>query len=579
MLNNFIYAKLKSLFEEKLAANEVPQEAIVFIEDTKEIWNHGTYFDGSTFDSSNIEASIKKDLATVATSGSYNDLIDRPEIPNPITESTIADWGFTKGNLTSVDIDEEVVESPEMEYATKGYVDNALAERTAPETKLTVHLKDSNGTMYYDIKAKVSYGAKKVELSSGTNTMIPVGEDVIIEFPKLEGFKRPDTMKFVMPETDKDATAIYSGATVTLNVSTYDGQSTDGQVVIVQKTVTIDCTPDYDRIDELGVAIMDIYGKFYRDADEWIAAGRPVPNGVAVSDGTHRFCIAMQNIEDYDALKNTTILADAGEGFSSTETSGSQLWGTPLLVDNGADSFALTPEEVSHYRNIFDRNAGVLDALMKELPADQQDGVNSLIRLYRNIMPIYLVFITSGYDIPFQCFMYSFPNKNTGYLGSSGEWCLASTFSKKIDSLFSSIGGKALGFDNLPIYWTNTLFSEAEGWVLLCIASDGQLANDAGEIINIPSGQLFAGNSMTQGYIRPFCTLDPKHQTITTAERLVVKNGKVTFNTPYEAVNTVVFSDKNGYITPERMEFQASGSSDSKDVMYGEHTSMTIDYH
>lgn len=44
MLNNFIYAKLKSLFEEKLAANEVSQEAIVFIEDTKEIWNHGTYF-------------------------------------------------------------------------------------------------------------------------------------------------------------------------------------------------------------------------------------------------------------------------------------------------------------------------------------------------------------------------------------------------------------------------------------------------------------------------------------------------------------------------------------------------------
>ena len=44
MLNNFIYSKLKSLFEEKLTAGEVPQEAIVFIEDTKEIWNHGTYF-------------------------------------------------------------------------------------------------------------------------------------------------------------------------------------------------------------------------------------------------------------------------------------------------------------------------------------------------------------------------------------------------------------------------------------------------------------------------------------------------------------------------------------------------------
>lgn len=47
MLNNFIYAKQKSLFEEKLNAGEVLDEAIVFIEDTKEIWNHGTYFNSS----------------------------------------------------------------------------------------------------------------------------------------------------------------------------------------------------------------------------------------------------------------------------------------------------------------------------------------------------------------------------------------------------------------------------------------------------------------------------------------------------------------------------------------------------
>lgn len=35
MLNNFIYAKSKAMFEERIA--EVPNEAIVFIEDTKEI--------------------------------------------------------------------------------------------------------------------------------------------------------------------------------------------------------------------------------------------------------------------------------------------------------------------------------------------------------------------------------------------------------------------------------------------------------------------------------------------------------------------------------------------------------------
>lgn len=43
-------------------------------------------------------------LATVATSGSYNDLLNKPTIPNEVTESTVSDWGFTKnvGTVTSV---------------------------------------------------------------------------------------------------------------------------------------------------------------------------------------------------------------------------------------------------------------------------------------------------------------------------------------------------------------------------------------------------------------------------------------------------------------------------------------------
>ena len=49
MLNNFIYAKTKDLFLKELEAGNVLDEAIVFIEDTKEIWNHGTYFAGNAF--------------------------------------------------------------------------------------------------------------------------------------------------------------------------------------------------------------------------------------------------------------------------------------------------------------------------------------------------------------------------------------------------------------------------------------------------------------------------------------------------------------------------------------------------
>ena len=44
------------------------------------------------------------DLATVATSGSYNDLSNKPTIPSEVTESTVSGWGFTKntGTVTSV---------------------------------------------------------------------------------------------------------------------------------------------------------------------------------------------------------------------------------------------------------------------------------------------------------------------------------------------------------------------------------------------------------------------------------------------------------------------------------------------
>lgn len=45
-----------------------------------------------------------EDVAKVATSGSYNDLVDKPTIPSAVTESTVSGWGFTKntGTITGV---------------------------------------------------------------------------------------------------------------------------------------------------------------------------------------------------------------------------------------------------------------------------------------------------------------------------------------------------------------------------------------------------------------------------------------------------------------------------------------------
>lgn len=42
----------------------------------------------------------KPALATVATSGSYNDLSNKPTIPSAVTETTVSSWGFTKNTGT-----------------------------------------------------------------------------------------------------------------------------------------------------------------------------------------------------------------------------------------------------------------------------------------------------------------------------------------------------------------------------------------------------------------------------------------------------------------------------------------------
>lgn len=64
MLNNFIYAQTKDLFLDNLEAGNILDEAIVFIEDTKEIWNHGHYFGRE--DAAVINSKVdKSDIKTI----------------------------------------------------------------------------------------------------------------------------------------------------------------------------------------------------------------------------------------------------------------------------------------------------------------------------------------------------------------------------------------------------------------------------------------------------------------------------------------------------------------------------------
>lgn len=44
MLEPNIYSESKDLFLQELNSGNVPENAVAYIEDTKEIWTHGTYF-------------------------------------------------------------------------------------------------------------------------------------------------------------------------------------------------------------------------------------------------------------------------------------------------------------------------------------------------------------------------------------------------------------------------------------------------------------------------------------------------------------------------------------------------------
>lgn len=86
-------------------------------------------------------------LAKVATSGSYNDLSDKPTIPSAVTESTVSGWGFTKntgtyskpsGGIPKNDLTSEV-------QTSLGKADTALQSYTE-QYKGTITGVSANGT-------------------------------------------------------------------------------------------------------------------------------------------------------------------------------------------------------------------------------------------------------------------------------------------------------------------------------------------------------------------------------------------------------------------------------------------------
>lgn len=123
-----------------------------------------------------VEAALDKadsavqagDLAKVATSGSYNDLSNKPTIPSAVTESTVSGWGFTKnaGTITGVSANGTSV-------ATSGVANIPAASTSAyGVTKLTSSTSSTSTTLAATASAvKAAYDLAN---SKGTGTVTAV---------------------------------------------------------------------------------------------------------------------------------------------------------------------------------------------------------------------------------------------------------------------------------------------------------------------------------------------------------------------------------------------------------------------
>ena len=102
----------------------------------------------------------KVTLAAVATSGSYNDLSNKPTIPSAVTESTVSGWGFTKntgtyskpsGGIPKTDLASAV-------QTSLSKADSAVAARDFGNYKYADDLDGiiSKGQVYYSLPDSVS---------------------------------------------------------------------------------------------------------------------------------------------------------------------------------------------------------------------------------------------------------------------------------------------------------------------------------------------------------------------------------------------------------------------------------------
>lgn len=115
----------------------------------------------------------KPSLSTVATSGSYNDLSNKPTIPSAVTESTVSGWGFTKNTGT---YSKPSTGIPKTDLASA--VQTSLSKA---DTALQSYTEQYTGTY-----SKPSGGIPKSDLASAVQTSLGKADTALQSFTETD---------------------------------------------------------------------------------------------------------------------------------------------------------------------------------------------------------------------------------------------------------------------------------------------------------------------------------------------------------------------------------------------------------
>lgn len=256
-----------------------------------------------------------------------------------------------------------------------------------------------------------------ISYSPSTAKIMPVKVEVTTNQPSVQVGSVSTTMFVLSPNCDSNLTI---GITIKAIFAS-------GNVITKTHYVAVNCGPDYDTIDEYGVAIMDVNGKFYQTASSWQAAGNPTANGIAVSDGMHRFCIAKDIVNHVCS--------------SSTYANDIEYWGGNGKTINGV----ISSTDISVACQDFN---GVANTNYISSQVNSSDGY----------------FTKSPWSAAGLCKQFTFPNGSPGYLGAAGEWNLVLNHKNTIQTLLSAIGGTQFDTGDNPSYWASTVAQNDNAW-------------------------------------------------------------------------------------------------------------------